>query len=213
MKKAFLIIFIITVTSILSYSQNIGIILGGSNAKMYMANDSLDTSNFNDSINSKLSYRGGFSFEGVLIPKKFYLQFNLMAMGKGMLSPDGLEGTSIHYGQLELDLKYKFHFDADEVYYAYLSLGTYVAGAYSGSTWDENDTKDIEFGKEYPKYLYSPLDIGMNFGFGIGLGQFQIGYTYGLGLKNITNIKDDANNFSITNRVHSITLGFYFTTK
>jgi len=208
MKKILFISAILLIASNSLFSQNIGIIVGGSNAKMLVSGDGVETS-INDSINSKLSFRGGFAFEGVLIPKKFYLQLGLLTQGKGMLSPDGKEGASINYGQLELDLKYKFHFDSDDVYYLYLSVGGYIGGAYNGSEWTGSDVKKIEFGSD-PKFFYRPVDVGMNFGAGIGLGQFQISYTYGMGLKNISTIEVD--NFALTNSVHSITLGFYFTT-
>ena len=204
MKKILFISAILFIASSSLFSQNIGIIVGGSNAKMLVSGDGTETS-----INSNLSFRGGFAFEGILIPKKFYLQFGLYTQGKGMLSPDGKEGTSINYGQLELDLKYKFHFDSDEVYYLYLSVGGYIGGAYSGSKWVGSDVENIEFGSD-PKFLYRPVDVGMNFGTGIGLGQFQISYTYGMGLKNISTKETD--NYALTNSVHSITVGFYFTT-
>lgn len=225
--KKLLAIFVVLVFWGNVNAQNIGIMLGGGLATMKYNTDKDDfNSLLNDSTDFINIYHVGFNFENTLIPKQFYLQFSLQAMGKGFTTFNEKQYMKMHFIHIPVELKYKFRFNDD--YNFYLSAGPYIAFKLTGKQYDEvlktlaetnpdiEYSEDIKFGKTEDDDIF-PIDYGLNLGAGFGLSNIQIGYNFGYGLANVSTISDQTlnlqgfNNFVWSHSYHSVTLAYYFT--
>jgi len=198
-------VFILSTMSIIFLNrldaQNVGITAGAAFAKMeFVSSDGT----ISDNLKTNPTYRAGVEFENTLIKKTLYLQFSLLAAGKGVQSNDESIKYMLHYVEIPLQLKYKYNFNKRKHIGVFAAFGGYIAGGYAGKDRDDNK---IVFGKEETKSDFKPLDFGIIPGAGFFAGPFQIAYNFDYGLANISN---STTGRTIKHRVHSISLNYFF---
>ncbi len=179
-------------------AQNIGVTAGISFAKM---NFDAPEGAVNFKILSIPTYRGGFTFENTLIKNKFFLEFSLLAAGRGFKIEDSDMQKSLHYIEIPMSLKYKIAFSKQRHFGTLLSAGGYIGGGYAGKDQDGNK---IKFGKEETDD-FKPLDYGIIPGFGFYFGPVQLSWNANFGLADVSTIGSGTSHL-----VHSISITYFF---
>lgn len=157
--------------------------------------------------------------------KGLYVQPGLFYAGKGVRFSEEqtISGVTakakmrINLDYLEIPVNLMYRYKIGKAGSIFATAGPYLGFALSGkikadfevgppANIKESETEDLKIGKDRSDDI-KPLDFGLNFGVGYQLpfGVF-LRAQYGLGLSNINNNPDD--NYSMKNRVISITLGY-----
>jgi hypothetical protein len=233
MKKSVLVLILTGFGYLFMNGQsNIGIFIGGGWTEMRIKTDSIE---FNKDFNKKelqlaYAYHGGFNFENVLVERKLYLMFGLQAKSSGYSAHHDSILFFIHNIHIPLEIKYKYFFSRRGESYLYASAGPYVAASYKGLNYNQIDidtflndpygfhqmsNPKIKFGKTINDNIEA-IDYGINAGLGFGYDHFQIGYNFGLGLRNMIpsqffeDYGPDEFRDKLKNMSHTLTVGFYF---
>jgi len=120
------------------------------------------------------------------------------------------ETLKISYLDIPLTIKANFELGGVTAYvYGGGYLGVGITGESESKTIiggiTDTDTEDVEFGSDDgPKRL----DYGALFGTGVELNSVFVELSYGLGLSNL--IKEDSEDYSMNNRLISLSLGYRF---
>lgn len=129
------------------------------------------------------------------------------AEGSVLYSEKGIKfkGDDTHRtGYIEVPVSLKYRFPLEGAVKPYLSAGPYISFRVSG----DDTFGAIRDGIE-DQWKAKSFGAGLNFGAGVELFKFvQVGANYGLGLSD--NYKLSDGNYSVKERVWSITTGVYF---
>ncbi len=236
MKKQILATIILLIITISVFSQsNIGIIVGGGIFDMRFKTTDKELNDLKkDEFNIRFGYHAGFNFENVIIKRQLYLQFGLHARSAGYSSRHDSVGMILHAAHIPIEIKYKYFLDRRGESYIYVSGGPYASANYRGFKYDVSErdrflddnsgtsvmtNPKVNFGKKADSDIET-FDFGVNLGLGFGYSNFQLGYNFGLGLKNaipkeLLKVEDGYEDIHPTfkHSYHTLTVGYYFSNK
>lgn len=208
--KLLILVLVVTMTTE-SYAQKFGIKAGLNLSNMLIKDDGTTYSDdfklkpgFHVGVVADFEFTDMFSFEtGLLVSTKGY------KYKKDVLGVTYEAKANLLY--LDIPLTAKASFDLGEAKVFGL-FGPYVGVGLSGKeiakAGDEKTENKIEWGSEKGKSDLKRFDFGLAMGAGVGFNAIQVGFTYNLGLANISPITDGG--AKIKNKVMAISLAYMF---
>lgn len=202
-----------------SFAQTFGI-KAGLNLANVLAED--DEDSYSDDFEMNPGFHAGataeFPIAGIL---SFETGLLLSTKGFRLSEEEDLFGETFKtvykmnllYLDIPLTAKASFDLGGAKIYGAF---GPYIGAGLSGKTKSEvtymgeteKEEEDIEWGNDAENDDLKRLDFGLSMGAGIEIKAVQIGFSYGLGLANISAETEDG--LKINNRVLGISLGYKF---
>ena len=150
-----------------------------------------------------LSFQTGLIYQN----RGFKSEFSETFLGETFSSEGSLK---LSYVDIPLTLKANFELGGVTAYvYGGGYLGVGITGESKSKTTiggiTETETEDVEFGEDGD---FNRLDYGALIGAGVEVNSVFVELSYGLGLANISSF--DSDDFSVKNRLISLSLGYRF---
>jgi hypothetical protein len=199
---------LLTLFSVQSFAQKIGI-QGGINLANMLVKD--DETTYSDEFKMNLGFNGGVTFE-VGFGKLLGLEAGLIAESKGFKWEFDILDTKVStkanllYLDVPVLLKVGPSFGSAKVFVAagpYVGFG--LTGKLVAEAEGESDKQDVEWG-DTDESDFKRLDYGAKFGAGAEVMGFTIGAYYALGLANLSPVTEGG--AKINNKVLSICVGY-----
>ncbi len=197
-----LVLFVFLTTTTGTIAQIVGIKAGLNLGNMIVKNDNITMSE--DFTMNPMFHIGPtleFPFGEVLS-----LETGLLLSVKGFnYDEEGYKDkTDLFY--LDIPLRAKATFDIGGIG-IYGAAGPYAGMGIAGKSHKNEGDTDIQWGSESEDDM-KRLDFGLSVGAGVVINAIQLDVSYGLGLANISPVRE--NNFTIQNRLISLSVGYRF---
>jgi len=189
------------------YGQSFGI-RGGINLANMVFEENNET--ISDEFTSKLGFHIGGIME-IPISEILSVETGLVIDTKGFNLDMGDIVASWNLIYLDIPFTAKGAYNISDRIKVFGQAGPYIGIGLTGqvkSSWEQSGGFKIEWGTESPGDKIKRLDYGATFGVGVEFGGFQTGFSYDLGIANISPYSDKGN--SIKNKILRFSVGFMF---
>lgn len=214
-----LIVVIVSSMATESFAQVFGV-KAGLNLSTMLVKDNEETytddfkmnPGFHVGITSEFPLSDAFSFEtGLLLSTKGFKVSEEET--DGGVTYEYKAKANLMYLDIPLTAKGYFDLGGPKIYGTfgpYIGLG--IGGKYKteytimGNT--ETEEEKIKWGSDKENDDFKTLDFGLTVGAGLQIDAIQVGFSYGLGLANISNFSEDS--YRENNRVFGVSVGYRF---
>lgn len=126
---------------------------------------------------------------------------------KGPGIEDEFIQASYDLAYLDLNVDYYYKVSQSENFSTSILAGPYFAYALKGFVNIDDEREEIELTKDNG---FNRIDFGMNLGVNLNYQNFEFQLTYGLGVGNLVAEEEGLNDFRVSNRNFTISLGYLF---
>ncbi len=206
----FVFVFVLTMATG-SFAQRFGLKAGLNLSNMLIEDDDKTYSDdFKNFPGFNLGFTSEFPISEIL---SFETGLQLSTKGSKSSSDNYEEQVNLLYFDVPLTAKASFDLGGIKpygVFGPYIGMGLIGLhrdkNTYEGET--ETDAEAVVWGSDEGESDFKRLDYGLTIGAGVEISSIQLGFTYNLGLANISPYSD--NGYKNNNRVLALSLGYKF---